>query len=62
MRLMSKLLITLGFISLSGCVVAPVGPPSGAYVGAQVVVPAPYVAVRPYYYWYGPHFYDGRRW
>jgi hypothetical protein len=62
MRLLSKILITLGFISLGGCVVAPVGPPPGAYVGAQVVA-APYVAVSPYYFgWYGPRYYYGRRW
>ena len=62
MRLITKLLIVLGFISLGGCVIAPVGPPPGAYAGAQVVVPGPYVAVSPYYGWYGPHYYYGRRW
>lgn len=63
MGLIAKLLIALGFISLAGCVVVPAGPPPGAY-GAQVVVPGPYVAVRPYYYggWYGPRYYYGRRW
>jgi len=59
MRLIPKILITLGFLSLGGCVVAPVAPP-GVYVGPQVV--APYVAVSPYYGWYGPHYYYGRRW
>jgi hypothetical protein len=61
MRFIPKILIALGFLSLSGCVVAPVGAPPGVYVGPQVVVP--YVAVSPYYYgWYGPHYYYGRRW
>src|SRR5580704_165051 len=62
MRIIPKILIALGFLSLGGCVVAPVGPPAGVYVGPQVVA-APYVAVSPYYYgWYGPHYYYGRRW
>jgi hypothetical protein len=61
MRLIPKILIALGFLSLGGCVVAPVAPPAGAYVGPQVVA-APYVAVRPYYGWYGPGYYYGRRW
>jgi hypothetical protein len=40
---------------LGGCVVAPVGPPGGVYVASRVVVPAPVVVVRPWYYrrWYG---------
>ena len=62
MRLISKFLIALAFVSLGGCVVAPVGPAPGVYVGPQVVVPGPYVAVNPYYYGYGPHYYYGRRW
>jgi hypothetical protein len=62
MRFVHKIMITLGFLSLGGCVVAPVGPPAAAYVGPQVVA-APYVAVTPYYYgWYGPRYYYGRRW
>jgi hypothetical protein len=61
MRLLPKLLIALGFASLGGCVVVPAGPPPRAYVGATVVVPGPYVAVRPYYGWYGGYYY-GRRW
>ncbi len=41
---------------LSACVVAPIGPPPRAYVGARVVV-AP-VVVRPYYYrpYYRPYY------
>jgi len=35
--------------ALTGCVVAPIGPPARAYVA----VPAPVVVVRPYGY-YGP--------
>jgi len=47
-----KLLITLAFAAaLSGCVVAPVGPPR-AYVSAAVVTPAPVVVVHGGYYWH----------
>jgi len=60
MKLFPKILITLGFLSLGGCVVAPVGAPPGVYVGPQLV--APYVAVSPYYYGYGARYYYGRRW
>jgi hypothetical protein len=49
MRGIVKLLIALGFgAALSGCVVAPIGPPR-AYVG--VVAPAPVVVVRGGYYY-----------
>ena len=54
MRSIVKLLIALGAATiLSGCVVAPVGPPR-AYVGAAVVAPAPVVVVRGWYggYWH----------
>jgi hypothetical protein len=52
MRGIVKLLIALGVGAvLSGCVVAPVGPPR-AYVGAGVVVPAPVVVVNGGYYWH----------
>lgn len=53
MRSIVKLMIALGVGAiLSGCVVAPVGPPRG-YVGVGVVAPAPVVVVRGYYggYW-----------
>jgi len=47
-----KLLIALGIgAALSGCVVAPVGPPR-AYVGVGVVAPAPVVVVHEGYYWH----------
>ncbi|MGO9802078.1 MAG: hypothetical protein ACLPTM_05725 [Steroidobacteraceae bacterium] len=47
MRNIVKLLIALGAAAvLSGCVVAPVGPPR-AYVG--VVAPAPVVVVHGYW-------------
>ncbi|HEY2274612.1 MAG TPA: hypothetical protein VGH61_03835 [Steroidobacteraceae bacterium] len=52
MRSIVKLMIALGIGAvLSGCVVAPVGPPR-AYVGVGVVAP-PVVVVRGYYggYW-----------
>ena len=50
MRGIVKLLIALGFgVVLSGCVVAPVGPPRG-YVGVGVVAPAPVVVVRGGYW------------
>ncbi|HEV3285394.1 MAG TPA: hypothetical protein VK650_00885 [Steroidobacteraceae bacterium] len=43
MRAIVKLLIALAFgAALTGCVVAPVGPPR-AYVGVGVVAPAPVV-------------------
>jgi len=53
MRNFVKLMIALGLGAvLSGCVVAPVGPPR-AYVGVGVVAP-PVVVVRGYYggYWH----------
>jgi hypothetical protein len=51
MRSIVKFLIALGIAAaLSGCVVAPVGPPR-AYVAAAVVTPAPVVVVRGGYYW-----------
>jgi hypothetical protein len=69
MRTLSKLLILAGFgAALSGCVVAPYGPPR-AYVAAPVVVVhpgyyGPYY-YGPYYYgpryYYGPHYYYGPR-
>jgi hypothetical protein len=39
---------TIGFSALSGCVVVPA---RGYVVGprVEVVAPAPYVAIRPYY-------------
>jgi hypothetical protein len=49
MRATVKLLIALAFgAALSGCVVAPVGPPPRAYVG--VVAPAPVFVVGGGYY------------
>lgn len=50
MRGIVKLLLALGFgAAVSGCVVAPVGPPR-AYVGVGVVAPAPVVVVHGYYW------------
>jgi len=52
MRGTVKWLIALGIgAALSGCVVAPVGPPR-AYVGVGVVAPAPVVVVNGGYYWH----------
>jgi branched-subunit amino acid ABC-type transport system permease component len=52
MRGFVKWLIASGLAAaLSGCVVAPVGPPR-AYVGAAVVAPAPVVVVHGGYYWH----------
>ncbi len=49
MRNIVKLLIALGFaVALSGCVVAPVGPPR-PYVAMGVIAPAPVVVVHGYY-------------
>jgi len=51
MRSIVKLLIALGAAAvLSGCVVAPIGPPR-AYVGVGVVAP-PVVVVHGYYHGY----------
>jgi hypothetical protein len=53
MRGIVKWLIALGIaVSLSGCVVAPVGPPRGV-VRVGVVAPAPVVVVRGGYYYRG---------
>ena len=52
MRAIVKWLIASALAAaLSGCVVAPVGPPR-AYVGAAVVAPAPVVVVHGGYYWH----------
>jgi hypothetical protein len=49
MNTLAKLLATLALgTALTGCVVAPIGPPHRAYVG--VVVPAPVVVVGGGYY------------
>jgi hypothetical protein len=46
-----KLLVALTLAAaLTGCVVAPLGPPR-PYVAAAVVVPAPVVVVHGGYYW-----------
>ena len=47
MRVIVKLLIALSFAAaLTGCVVAPVGPPRRGYVSVGVVAPAPVVVYR----------------
>jgi len=52
MRGIVKGLVAFGVIAaLSGCVIAPVGPPR-AYVGAAVDAPAPVVVVHGGYYWH----------
>ena len=49
MRRLFKLLIPIGIIALSGCVVAPYGYHRGYYgPRAVVLAPAPVVVVRPY--------------
>jgi hypothetical protein len=46
-----KLVVALTFAApLTGCVVAPLGPPR-PYGAAAVVVPAPVVVVHGGYYW-----------
>ena len=51
MRRMVKLLVALSLAAaLTGCVVAPIGPPR-PYVAAAVVVPAPVVVVHGGYCW-----------
>lgn len=55
MRTLTKLLILVGFgFALTGCVVAPYGPPR-----ARVYVADPVVVVHGGYY--GPHYYYGPR-
>ncbi|HTC16190.1 MAG TPA: hypothetical protein VK695_10360 [Steroidobacteraceae bacterium] len=50
MRSLVKWLIALGLgVALSGCVVAPGGPPR-PYVGVGVIAPAPVVVVGGGYY------------
>jgi hypothetical protein len=48
MKILLKLLIPIGFIAMSGCVVAPYGYHRG-YYGPRVAViaPAPVLVVRP---------------
>ena len=54
MRILAKLLILAAFTAgVSGCVVAPYGPPPRAYVVAPVVVAHPYYYGH-YHYYYGP--------
>jgi hypothetical protein len=50
MRRLLKLLIPIGIIAMSGCVVAPYGYYHRGYYGPRVAVvaPAPVVVVRPY--------------
>jgi len=51
MRRIVKLVSALILIAaLTGCVVAPLGPPR-PYVAAAVVVPAPVLVVHGGYYW-----------
>ena len=52
MRGIVKWLLVLAVLTaLSGCVVAPLGPPR-AYVGAAVIAPPPVVVVHEGYYWH----------
>jgi hypothetical protein len=48
MKRLFKVLIPLGIVTMSGCVVAPYGYHRGYYGRAVVVVPAPVMVVRPY--------------
>jgi hypothetical protein len=56
MRILSKLLISIGIIAMSGCVVAPYGyhrgyygPRVAVFAPAPLVVAPPVVVFRPYY-------------
>jgi hypothetical protein len=52
MRGIVELLLALGAgAALSGCVIAPVGPPARAYVGVGIVAPAAVVVYRGGYYY-----------
>lgn len=48
MRKLFMLLIPMGILALSGCVVAPYGYHRGYYGPVAVVAPAPVVVVRPF--------------
>jgi hypothetical protein len=49
MNIISKILIPMTFIAMSGCVVAPYGYHRGYYgPHVAVVAPAPVVVIRPY--------------
>lgn len=58
MKIISQLLLALSFTAATGCVIAPPGYHRG-YYGPRVgvVVPAPVVVVRPYYYPYAYPYY-----
>ncbi len=47
MKRLFMLLIPLGLVAMSGCVVAPYGYHRGYYYGPRVAVVAPAVVVRP---------------
>ncbi len=56
MNILIKLLIPIGIMAMTGCVVAPYGyhrgyyrPRVAVFAPAPVVVPPPVVVVRPYY-------------
>ena len=56
MKMLIKLLIPMGIVTMTGCVVAPYGyhrgyygPRVGVLVPAPLVVAPPVVVVRPYY-------------
>ncbi len=53
MRILMKMLVPAAISLLSGCVIAPIGPPR-AYVRVPrvaIVAPAPVVIVRPGYFY-----------
>ena len=53
MRLMLIGVLMAGCAALAGCVVVP-GRAYLAVPRVAVVAPAPYIAVHPYYHYYGP--------
>jgi hypothetical protein len=44
------LALAILIVTLNGCVVVPVAPYRARYVAPGVVVPAPVIVVRPWYY------------
>ena len=62
-RLLLPAAVTLAAAALSGCVVAPVGPPPASYGYGAVYVPPPYYAIpAPGYVWLRhPHYGYGWR-
>ena len=49
MKILFKLLIPIGLMAMTGCVIAPYGYHHRGYYGPHVAVVVPVVVVRPYH-------------